>query len=131
VAHPFFSEEFVEQERYNIPSIYIPNAKSCVWEIDGRVVGFVALLGNEVGALFVDPRFQRAGIRRALMDDARALRGELDVEVFKANALGGSFYAKYGFELMHEKIHAKTDFEVMRLRLPPDAPPQPSDSATG
>lgn len=117
VAHPFLSEQFLEQERRKIPSVYLPNAETWVWETDGRVVGFVALLGNEVGAIFVDPRFQRAGIGRALMDRARASREDLEVEVFKANALGRAFYARYGFKLMQEKTHEETGFEVMRLRL--------------
>ena len=117
VAHPFLSEQFLEQERRKILSVYLPNAETWVWETDGRVVGFVALLGNEVGAIFVDPRFQRAGIGRALMDRARASREDLEVEVFKANALGRAFYARYGFKLMQEKTHEETGFEVMRLRL--------------
>jgi len=29
-----------------------------------RVVGFISLLGNEVGAMFVDPDFHRCGIGR-------------------------------------------------------------------
>jgi len=128
IAHPFLSEEFVEQERQNIPNIYIPLAETWVWEADGRVVGFIALIGNEVGAIFVEPEFQGAGIGRALMDLARDRRGELEVEVFTANAQGRAFYAKYGFELMHEKIHEPSGFEVMRLRLAADASPQPSDS---
>ena len=47
----------------------------------------------------------------------RALRGELEVEVFERNLLGRAFYAKLGFELMHQKVHDQTGFEVMRLSL--------------
>ena len=131
VAHPFLSEEFIEQERHNIPNVYVPMAETWVWEVDGRVVGFIALIGNEVGAIFVEPEFQGGGIGRALMDRARDLRGELEVEVFTANAIGRAFYDKYGFELMHEKIHEPSGFEVMRLKLAADTTPQPSDSAAG
>jgi putative acetyltransferase len=117
LAHPFLSQEFLELERYNIPNMYMPQAETWVWEADGRVVGFISLLGNEVGAIFVDPEFHRSGIGRALMDRARALRGELEVEVFEKNLLGRAFYAKLGFEFMHKKVHDQTGFELMRLRL--------------
>lgn len=118
LAHPFLGQEFLERERHDVRNVCLPNAETWVWEADGHVTGFIALLGNEVGGLFVDPRHHRSGIGRALMDRARALRGELEVEVFKANALGRSFYARYGFELMYEEIHEQTGLEVLRLRLP-------------
>lgn len=120
VAHPFLSEEFLEQERFNIPNVYLPVTETWVSEADGRVVGFISLLGDEVGALFVDPAFHRSGIGRALLERARSLRGDLEVEVFERNGLGRAFYAKVGFEAMHGKIHDQTGFKVLRLRLAAD-----------
>lgn len=117
-AHPFLTQDFLALERENIPNLYLPNAETWVFEDEGRVVGFVALLGNEVGAIFVHPSHQRRGVGQQLMDKARELRGELIVEVFKANTIGRAFYAKYGFEIVAEKIHEQTGFELLRLRLP-------------
>ncbi len=51
------------------------------------------------------------------MDKAKELRGELVVEVFKANSIGRAFYAKYGFESVAEKVHEQTGFELLRLRI--------------
>jgi putative acetyltransferase len=42
VAHPFLSEDFLATERRNIPEIYLPNAETWVWQVDERVVGFIA-----------------------------------------------------------------------------------------
>lgn len=122
LAHPFLSEEFLELERHNIPNVYLPNAETWVWVACGRVVGFISLFGNEVGAIFVDPKFHRSGIGRALMGHAKALRGELEVEVFERNLQGRAFYATLGFELLHTKVHDQTGFEVMRLRLAANMP---------
>ena len=116
-AHPFLSQAFLDLERRNIPEVYLPRAETWVWEAEGRVVGFVSLLGNEVGALFVDPAFQRSGIGRALIDRARALRGELEVEVFEKNLPGRAFYARLGFALIYRKSHDQTGFKLLRLRL--------------
>lgn len=97
------------------PNMYLPNAGTWVAEIEGEVVGFIALIGNEVGAIFVDTGFHHRGAGRALMDKARELRGDLEVEVFEKNQIGRRFYANYGFELMEEKIHEQTGNALLRL----------------
>lgn len=117
LAHSFLSKAFLEQERQTIRGVYLPKADTWVWEADGHVRGFISLLGNEVGAIFVDPDLHRSGIGWALMEQARVLQGELEVEVFERNLVGRTFYAKIGFELMHRKVHDQTGFEIMRLRL--------------
>lgn len=129
LAHPFLGEAFASAERENIATVYIPNAETWVWEQSGRVVGFIALLGNEVGGLFVDPDFHGTGVGRALMDHARARRGPLEVEVFTSNVIGRAFYAKYGFTLMHQMTHAETGLAIMRLHLSNGPRPAPSDPA--
>jgi putative acetyltransferase len=128
-AHPFLSDAFLDLERQRIPRVHLVRAETWVWEANGRVVGFVSLLGNEVGAIFVDPEVQGSGIGRALMDHARARRGTLEVEVFKRNVLGRAFYARYGFEPVHEAVHEETGFEVLRLRLAAEATPDPSEGS--
>lgn len=117
IAHPFLSDEFLASERENIPNLYLPNAETWVFEAEGTVVGFIALIGNEVGAIFVHPSHQKLGIGQQLMDKVKDLRGELEVEVFAANSIGRAFYAKYGFVLIQEKVHEPTGQGVLRLRL--------------
>ncbi len=117
VAHPFLSDAFLKQERYNIPNVYLPHAQTWVWEADGRVVAFIALIGDEVGAIFVAPQSQRSGIGGALMDFARARRDRLELEVFEANAIGRAFYAKYGFAELSTSVHEATGLALIRLGL--------------
>lgn len=96
-AHPFLPEAFQQQERRNIPNVYMPVAETWVIEQNGQVIGFVALIGNEVGGLFVKTELLGTGAGRALMDKVVELRGELEVEAFKENKIGRDFYDKYGF----------------------------------
>jgi putative acetyltransferase len=131
LAHPFLGQEFLELERHNIPHVYLPKAETWVWEADGHVVGFMSLLGNEVGAIFVDPGSHRSGIGRALIHRAQALRGNLEVEVFERNLLGRAFHATLGFEFMHRTVHDQTGFDVMRLRLAADPPFDLGDGRAG
>jgi putative acetyltransferase len=117
VAHPFLTEEFLQRERHEIANAHLPRAETWVWETEGRVVGFLSLIGNEVGALFVDPSHHGMGIGRALMDQARESRGELEVEVFRANLKARAFYERYGFATIGERIHGPTGQLMVRMRL--------------
>lgn len=117
LAHPFMTEVFFDQERRNIPELYLPNAETWVVVHNGSVVGFIALIGNEVGGLFVDPALHGHGLGKALMDKARELHGGLVVEVFKENAVGCRFYDRYGFQLVEEKVFEQTGDVLLRMEL--------------
>lgn len=117
IAHPFLAEKFLDTERYNIPNMYLPNADTWVADFDGIVIGFIALMGNEVGAIFVEPEFHGTGVGLSLMNKAQQLHGDLEVEVFDENSIGRKFYSSYGFSLLTEKIHAPTGNKVLRLKF--------------
>lgn len=117
LAHPFLTDEFLDQERDNIPNLYLPNAETWVIEQAGQVIGFIALLGNEVGAIFVQPEFHGTGAGKALMDKGQELRGDLEVEVFEANSIGRHFYQRYGFTPLSESIHEPTGNALVRLQF--------------
>lgn len=115
LAHPFLTAEHLQQVRQDIPNVYIPNAETWIVNDGDKLIGFIALIGAEVGALFVDPGVHGRGFGKALMDRASSLRSHLEVEVFKDNAIGRRFYDRYGFEFQHEKIHEETGNMVLRL----------------
>ncbi len=58
MAHPFWTHDFFEQERRNISQEFLPVAETWVFESEGRVVGFIALLDDEVWGIFVAPTTQ-------------------------------------------------------------------------
>ncbi len=122
LAHEFMTDNFIAQERKNVAEIYLPNTDTWVAEIGGEVKGFIALMGNEVGAIFLYPDCHGQGIGKALMDKAQELHGDLEVEVFKENAVGRNFYSKYGFERIEEKLHKATGQQVLRLKFTADKP---------
>lgn len=117
LAHPFMADEFIAQERINVAEIYMPNTDTWVAELGGEVKGFIALMGNEVGAIFLQPNCHGQGIGKALMDKAQVIHGDLEVEVFKVNIIGRNFYSKYGFEQLEEKLHEPTGQQVLRLKF--------------
>ncbi len=115
VGHPFLSDDFLAKERLAIARVHLPSAETWVWESEGRIVGFISLLESEVGAVFVDPESHGVGIGRALVEYARGLRGDLEVEVFEQNVSARAFYARCGFFLKGRSIHDETGLEVLRL----------------
>lgn len=119
LAHAFMTDEFIAQERIKVGEVYMPNTDTWVAVENSEVIGFIALMGNEVGALFLQPGFHGKGIGKALMDKAQALHGELEVEVFKENAIGRGFYSRYGFEYLEEKHHDPTGQTLLRLKYTP------------
>ncbi|MDH3463916.1 MAG: GNAT family N-acetyltransferase, partial [Acidimicrobiia bacterium] len=55
IAHHFLSDEFFAQEESEVRETWMTIADTYVYEHQGKVVGFIAMLENEVGAIFVDP----------------------------------------------------------------------------
>jgi putative acetyltransferase len=116
LAHEFMADNFIALQRKNVAEVYLPNTDTWVAEVDGDVMGFIALMGSEVGAIFLQPSHHGKGIGKALMDKAQSLHGNLEVEVFKENTIGRNFYSKYGFELLEEKFHEPTGQKLLRLK---------------
>ena len=117
IAHPFWTRDLFEEERRDISQKFLPIAETWVFEREGTVVGFIALLGNEVGGIFVAPTLHGQGIGRALMDHAIESRDHLELEVFEANEIGRAFYDAYGFAAVGERLDEKTGLRLLRLRL--------------
>ncbi|SNS89172.1 GNAT family N-acetyltransferase [Antarctobacter heliothermus] len=97
LAHPFLSDEIRRQVRKDMRNIYLPNADTWVLEHDGVPVGFIAMIGTEIGGLFLAPTHQGKGMGRHMVDHIVAIKGPLTVEVFKDNKIGLPFYERYGF----------------------------------
>lgn len=49
LAHPFLKTDFVEQVKKDLRDVYLPNAATWVYEDNHSVVGFISMLGNEIG----------------------------------------------------------------------------------
>lgn len=116
IAHPFLTAEFLQKERFKLRAVFLPQSETWVYVREGQVVGFLSLVENEVGGLFVRPSQQRRGVGKALMDKARSLHHSLELEVFEANKIGRAFYAKYGFVPIGKHWEEETGQMVIRLR---------------
>ena len=122
VAHPFLTDEFIAGERIAIREMYLPNTTTYVAE-DGRtVIGFASMMGDELGAIFLDPSVHGQGVGRALMDHAARGHAFVDVEVFERNAIGRAFYGRYGFQEVRKSTHEPTGETLIRMQWRADGP---------
>jgi putative acetyltransferase len=62
LATPFLSQEFLASERENIRTIWLVKADTWIYENKGKLAGFLSLIGNEVGGIFVHPDAQGQGV---------------------------------------------------------------------
>lgn len=120
VGHPFLSDEFVAQVAKDMPNVYLPNAETWVLVFDQNPVGFISLMNDKIGALFLDPIFHGKGFGRALVDHVVKLKGSLSVEVFEKNKVGRRFYDLYGFVEVGRYCHEPTNEISLKLTLAKD-----------
>jgi GNAT superfamily N-acetyltransferase len=71
-------------------------------EQDGRPVALLAIAGDELDQLYVDPRCQGQGLGAALVALAQARRPGLALWTFAANAGARRFYERHGFAAQGE-----------------------------
>lgn len=117
LAHPFLSSAFVEKVKSDMTNLYIPNSETWVYEIENSIVGFISMVENEIGGLFVLPSNHFKGIGTKLVDFIRNEHSNLEVEVFEKNHIGRAFYNKYGFEKIKQYYHEESGNNVLRLQL--------------
>ncbi len=115
LAHPFLNSAFVEKVKSDMRNIYIPDSETWVYENDLGVIGFISMIDDEIGGLFVLPQNQSSGIGTKLVNYVSQLHEKLEVEVFEKNQIGRSFYNKYGFEIIKEYMHEDSGEMLLRL----------------
>jgi len=118
LAHSFLLDDFVAQVAEDMRNIYLPNAETWVLEEGEKPIGFIALIGDEIGGLFLEPTLHGRGFGKALVDHAVALHGPLRVEVFERNVIGRHFYDRYGFVENARYIHEDSGEVTIKMVMP-------------
>ncbi|PRX11769.1 UNVERIFIED_ORG: putative acetyltransferase [Martelella mediterranea] len=97
LSHPFLPEDLLVRQRQEIAEKYLPQTETWVAVDDNGPIGFIGLMDQFIGGLFVAPESQGAGIGSMLLDHAFALKGKLALEVYAANHRAVAFYRRHGF----------------------------------
>ena len=119
----FLGTDFVNKCKNDMRNIYIPLTAKSTWVFeDGSepsITGFIAMIDNEIGGLFIKQSHQGKGIGTKLVKHVEQfhLQTGLEVEVFQKNTRGRAFYAKYGFRPMKEYLHEESGQVMLRLKV--------------
>jgi putative acetyltransferase len=117
LAHPFLDNAFVEKVKKDMRELYVPGSETWVYEEEDEVIGFISMMENEIGGLFVLPDHHSKGVGTQLVKFIRESHEVLEVEVFTENKIGRAFYDKYGFTKMKAFMHEESQHEVLRLEF--------------
>jgi GNAT superfamily N-acetyltransferase len=97
-AMPWLPELHSDEETRAFFAGVVAGCEVLVVRRTGRVLGFLALCGDEVDHLYVHPAEQRRGVGTALLEAAKARRpGGLELWAFQRNTPALAFYARHGF----------------------------------
>ena len=107
-AHDFIEPAFWKSQTGNMRQIYLPAAETHVYKKNSEVMGFYALSGDTLAALFVKPEFQGQGIGKQLLAHARGRRNRLTLSVYKENESSCRFYLAQGFRIIREQPDVHT-----------------------
>jgi putative acetyltransferase len=108
-AHDFIPTEFWESHRDVMARDHLAGAEELmVLELEDRLIGFAALNGDHLEALFIDPEAQSYGHGSRLMAHAMASHPRLTLSVYSRNVRAVSFYRRLGFQVIEERIEPIT-----------------------
>lgn len=105
---------------------YLGSETADLWVLcadDGALMGFMGMTGGKIDAMFLAPEFLRQGGGRLLIAHARALHGDLTVDVNEQNPDACRFYRSCGFVVTgrSELDDTGRPFPLLHMRLAREA----------
>ena len=86
-----------EEDLFFIRDIVLPRQQVTVAEAGSEIVGFIAVSGDWVEQLYLDPAWTGRGIGSRLLIDATAALPVVKLHCFQANTGARRFYERHGF----------------------------------
>ena len=103
-AHDFIDREYWDRNLSYVKRV-IPEVEVYVYEINGRVVGFVGIDEGYIAGLFVDKEFRGCGVGSKLMDYVKERYDFFTLHVFENNYGAVTFYENRGLLKKEESVH--------------------------
>jgi putative acetyltransferase len=120
-THTFVADADIEAFKPLVRD-YLASNETEFWVLcddDGSIMGFMGIAGPRMESLFLAPEFHRRGGGRRLVAHARAMRGELTVDVNEQNTAAVDFYEACGFvvEDRSELDATGRPYPLLQMRL--------------
>lgn len=100
-SHPFIESSYFVKNYEKFMREQLLENKSFVYELDGKIVGFISVKENMViAALNVAKEYQKKRIGEKLLDYAIEKYQQLSVEVYRENKEASEFFTDNGFVVL-------------------------------
>ena len=106
-AHSFIPEEYW-RSHFNEVQEALLQAKVFVYDIDGKVLGFIGLINEYIAGIFVDKSCRSTGIGTQLLEYAKQKYDRLSLSVYQQNLRAVAFYHREGFSILSESVDEDT-----------------------
>ena len=108
-SHNFVVAEYLRNMLPVVKKYYLPNTDSYVFEDKHQIKGFVSVIDDKyIGALFVEPKYQKKKIGSKLLNYTKKLHPELSLKVFLKNEDAIRFYKNNDFKIVGEQEDEST-----------------------
>lgn len=106
-AHSFVPEEYW-RSHFNEVQEALLQANVFVYDIDGKVLGFIGLMNEYIAGIFVDKSCRSTGIGTQLLKYAKQKYDTLSLSVYPQNSRAVAFYHREGFSILSEGVDEDT-----------------------
>ncbi|MDE1549107.1 N-acetyltransferase [Jeotgalibaca caeni] len=115
-SHSFIDSSYWEENVGVMRGLYLPLSQNTVIEDEGEIVGFLSMMGEELAALFIDPRYQQQGYGQQLLRFVQAHQETIALSVYAKNKNALSFYQKHHFLMIEECVDEPTNEIEYRMK---------------
>ena len=114
-AHSFISKNYWLDNQVGVRE-GLAQARIFVKETDGKAVGFLGLVEEEIAGLFVKEQFQKQGIGEALIQRVKDEKKILTLTVYENNQAALLFYERQAFRRVRSQIDPETQQREWLMR---------------
>ena len=114
-AHSFIPSEMWDAHKEELRNKYLPSSETWVAEENSELLGFISVLGNYIGGLFIAENRQGMGIGTKLIEQVKLLKRQLYVGVYSKNEGARKFYGKNGFSYLNEEVQTETGEIIINM----------------
>ncbi|ESY87984.1 MULTISPECIES: GNAT family N-acetyltransferase [Mesorhizobium] len=86
-----------EEDLFFIRDVMLPRQQVTVAEAGEEIIGFIAVNGDWVEQLYLDPTWTGQGVGSRLLTDATAALPVVNLHCFQSNTGARRFYERHGF----------------------------------
>lgn len=115
-AHDFIPEIYWKNNKVKMQNTYLPMSEVYLAADTTKIHGFIALVENTIAAIFISPEQQGKGIGKLLINHAKSIRNNLELNVYQQNTNSVRFYESVGFKVIEETFDEETESKEFLMR---------------